>query len=57
MEAELKARWPEAEVTLVPGGKGIFDVTVEGELVFSKYRVNRHAQPGEVVRLLEERGA
>jgi predicted Rdx family selenoprotein len=57
LEAELKARWPEAEVTLIPGGKGIFDVAVNGALVFSKYLVSRHAQPGEVVRLLEERGS
>lgn len=33
---------------LVPGGGGVFDVTVNGELVFSKQEVGRHAEPGEV---------
>lgn len=56
MEAELKARWPDASVELVEGKKGVFDVTVDGELVFSKYSAGRHVQPGEVTRLVEERG-
>ena len=34
--------------TLVPGSGGVFDVTVNGELVFSKQAVGRHAEPGEV---------
>ena len=33
---------------LVPGTGGVFDVTVNGELVFSKQQVGRHAEPGEV---------
>jgi len=36
-------------LTLVPGPSGIFDVTVNGELIFSKYAERRHAQPGEVL--------
>ena len=39
-------------LTLVPGPRGIFDVTVNGELIFSKYAVNRHARPGEVLESL-----
>lgn len=57
MEAEIKCRWPDAEVNLIPGGKGVFDVTLQGapqgQLVYSKYKTGRHAEPGEVVRLLE----
>ena len=33
---------------LVPGTGGVFDVSVNGELVFSKAAVGRHAEPGEV---------
>ena len=33
---------------LIPGAGGVFDVTVNGELVFSKHEVGRHAEPGEV---------
>ena len=34
--------------TLVPSSGGRFEVTVNGELVFSKKAVGRHAEPGEV---------
>lgn len=37
-----------ADVTLVTGSKGIFDVEVDGELLFSKKAAGRHAKPGEV---------
>jgi len=38
-------------LTLVPGPSGIFDVTVNDELIYSKYATKRHAQPGEVLEL------
>lgn len=42
---------------LIPATGGVFDVTVNGELVFSKHEVGRHAEPGEVragiLRVLE----
>jgi selenoprotein W-related protein len=38
----------------VPGSGGVFEVTAEGKLVFSKKQQGRHAEPGEVVRLIEE---
>ncbi len=33
---------------LIPATGGVFDVTVNGELIFSKQAVGRHAEPGEV---------
>jgi selenoprotein W-related protein len=36
-------------VTLIPGPRGIFDVSVNGDLIFSKYAAGRHAEPGEVL--------
>jgi predicted Rdx family selenoprotein len=42
-------------ITLVRGGKGRFEVTVDGEEVYSKARTKRHAEPGEVVGLMKER--
>ena len=39
------------ELRVVPGSKGIFDVRVDGELIFSKHAKKRHAEPGEVHRL------
>jgi selenoprotein W-related protein len=44
-------------LTITPGGKGIFDVVVDGELLFSKKASGRHAEQGEVVALFEARYA
>ena len=42
-------------IELVPSSNGRFEVTLDGELVFSKAALGRHAQPGEVVALVRER--
>jgi len=39
-------------VTLVPSDGGRFEVTVNGTLLYSKLQTGRHAEPGEVVKLL-----
>ena len=44
-----------ATVELVPSSKGRFEVTVDGDLIFSKAELGRHAEPGEVVRLIRDR--
>jgi selT/selW/selH-like putative selenoprotein len=36
----------------VKGSGGAFEVTVDGNLVFSKHKLGRHAEPGEVVGLM-----
>ena len=48
MAAELTEAFPDLEVKLIPGSGGIFEVNLDGVVVFSKKRVGRHAQPGEV---------
>jgi selenoprotein W-related protein len=40
---------------LIPSEGGVFEVSVNGELVFSKYRLGRHAEPGELVRKVGEK--
>jgi predicted Rdx family selenoprotein len=37
------------ELRLVMGSKGVFDVRVDGELLYSKHAERRHAKPGEVL--------
>jgi selT/selW/selH-like putative selenoprotein len=37
---------------LVEGDNGIFDVSVDGNLIFSKFDVDRFPDDAEVVRLL-----
>ncbi len=44
-----------ADVTMVMGSKGVFDVEVDGELLYSKHATGRHAEPGEVLTLFRER--
>jgi selenoprotein W-related protein len=44
-----------AELTLVTGSKGVFDVEVDGELLYSKHATGRHAEAGEVLGLFRER--
>jgi selenoprotein W-related protein len=39
-------------VSLVKSSGGVFEVTVDGKLLFSKKALGRHAEPGEVIRLM-----
>ena len=39
-------------LVLIPGEGGRFEVTVNGELLFSKLQTKRHAEPGEVLGLV-----
>ena len=40
---------------LVRSSGGVFEVMLDGKLVFSKHQLGRHAEPGEVLRLIRER--
>jgi selT/selW/selH-like putative selenoprotein len=42
-----------SELRLVTGSRGVFDVRVDGELVFSKHALGRHAKPGELLDILK----
>jgi len=42
------------ELTLVTGDKGIFDVEVNNNLIYSKSETGRHAEPDEVLGLVRE---
>ncbi len=54
MAAEVKEAYPDAEVKLIEASGGLFEVTVDGNLVFSKRALGRHAEEGEVRRLMDE---
>jgi len=53
LAAELKQAYPDAQVRLVQSSGGLFEVSVDGQLVFSKKATRRHAAPGEVVQAVE----
>ncbi len=54
MAAEVTEAYPDAEVKLIESSGGLFEVTVDGNLVFSKQELGRHAEAGEVLRLMRE---
>jgi selenoprotein W-related protein len=54
LAAELKRTFPDSEARLIPSSGGVFEVEVDGKLVFSKKASRRHAEPGEVVRLIRK---
>jgi selenoprotein W-related protein len=54
---ELLSGWAPviADMALQPSSKGRFEVTLDGELIFSKAALGRHAQPGEIAGLVRQR--
>ena len=41
-------------ITLVPSDGGKFEVSVNGQLLYSKLETHRHAEPGEVLGLVRK---
>jgi predicted Rdx family selenoprotein len=52
LAAEIRDAFPDAHVELISSGGGRFEVKRDGQAVFEKSKLGRHAAPGEVVRLL-----
>lgn len=51
----LKKFEPEIEtIALIPSDGGAFEVTVNEQLLYSKKRSLRHAEPGEVARIVDQ---
>jgi len=42
-------------LTLDTGAKGVFDVEVDGDILYSKHATGRHAEPGEVLALFRDK--
>jgi selenoprotein W-related protein len=42
------------DVRLIPSDGGRFEVTVNGQLLFSKLALHRHAEPGEVLGMVRK---
>ncbi len=54
MAAEIADRFG-IEPELIPGDKGVFDVRVDGDLVFSKHASKRFPNNGEIPAMLAAR--
>jgi predicted Rdx family selenoprotein len=55
LAAEIRGRFPDANVQLISSKGGRFEVLVDGTPIFEKSKLGRHARPGEIVTLLESR--
>lgn len=42
------------ELTMIPATGGVFEVEVDGDLIYSKKGNGRHAEPGEVLQLFTD---
>jgi len=42
---------------MIESSGGVFEVDVDGRKVFSKKKLGRHAEPGEIVRLMRQAAA
>lgn len=54
---ELLSGWAPIikDIELVPSSGGRFEVTLDGDLIFSKAALKRHAQPDEVAGIVRDR--
>ncbi len=52
MAASLKERF-DVDAELIRGANGVFDVRVDGKLIFSKHELGRFPEPGEVETEIE----
>ena len=43
------------EAEIVPGSRGVFDVTVDGDSIFSKHRSHSFPEPADIVAELRAR--
>ncbi len=51
MAAEISEKFA-IDCTLIEGDKGIFDVVVDGSMIFSKFDVDRFPDDGEIEQAL-----
>lgn len=40
--------------TFITGSKGAFEFAVDGEMLFSKKTIGRHAEPGEILEIFRD---
>ena len=54
LEAELKSRFRGVETKLISSGGGVYEIILEGELIFSKKTLGRFPDDGEVAALIKQ---
>ena len=54
LEVELKSKFSDIETKLISSGGGVYEITLDGELIFSKKGLERFPDDGEVIALIEQ---
>ena len=55
LEVELKNNFPQADISLISSGGGVFEISLNGYLIFSKKALNRFPEGGEIKKLIMDR--
>ena len=55
LEVELKNNFPQANISLISSGGGVFEISLNGDLIFSKKALNRFPESGEIKKLIMDR--
>jgi selT/selW/selH-like putative selenoprotein len=54
LAADIKEAYPGTGVRLVEGAGGVFEVSVDEKLIFSKIEIGRHPAPDEILNFLKK---
>ena len=54
MEAHLKTKYNVADIKLISSGGGVFEITLDNELIFSKKALGRFPDDGEIDNLIDK---
>jgi len=57
LEQHLKAKYDGAAIELISSGGGVFEVTLENKLIFSKKSLGRFPDDGEIDTLIDQNTA
>ena len=55
LEVELKNNFPQADISLISSGGGVFEISLNDNLIFSKKALNRFPEGGEIKKLIMDR--
>lgn len=55
LEVELKNNFPQADISLISSGGGVFEISLNGNLIFSKKALNRFPDDGEIKKLVMDK--
>jgi selT/selW/selH-like putative selenoprotein len=52
LKAQIEKKFPDVAVSLIEGGRGIFDIKADGKLIYSKYQTGQFPDHDEILQML-----